>query len=186
MNKKGFTTVELTVSFVMVVILLASLIGFTVTYRDKVKNEEIKSQLIDFKNTITKTVYDDIISLNYNSMSLCVGQDNCVVMTDENGNSHVLKIEKSCNPTKVDCSVSPCDLSECGVYVVYDETRYMLPDSDINTYYKENLTDDIRVLNPASDFSSFNFKEENSIYNLKMTYKHFMIDEEFEIMLTIN
>ena len=45
MNKKGFTTVELIVSFVMVVILLGSLIGFTITYRDKVKVGEVKSQL---------------------------------------------------------------------------------------------------------------------------------------------
>ena len=186
MNKKGFTTIELIVSFVMVVIILASLVGFIVTYRDKVKKEELKSQLIDFKNTITKTVYDDIIALNYKSMSLCVGKDNCVVMMDENGDSHVLKIENSCNPEKINCSVNPCELSECGVYLVYDDTRYMLPDSDVNIYYKENYDEDIRVLTSASNITTFNFQEKNSIYNLKMTFKHFMIDDEIEIMLTIN
>ena len=54
MNKKGFTTIELIVSFIMVVIILASLVGFTVNYRDRVKQEEVKSQLYDFKNSITK------------------------------------------------------------------------------------------------------------------------------------
>ena len=54
MNKKGFTTVELIVLFILVIILLGSLIGCTVTYRVIMKKEEIRSQLIDFKNTITK------------------------------------------------------------------------------------------------------------------------------------
>ena len=184
MNKKGFTTIELIVSFVMVVILLSSLIGFIITYRDKVKTEEVKSQLIDFKNTITKIVYDDIIDLNFTSMSPCVGQDNCIVMTDENGLSHVLKIENSCNT--ILCDTNPCNISNCGVYLVYNETKYLLPDSDLNTYYKGGLDEEIRVLKSFSNLFDFNLKSENNIYNLKMTFRHFELDDDIEIMLTIN
>lgn len=184
MNKKGFTTIELIVSFVMVVILLSSLISFTIAYRDKVKTEEVESELIDFKNVITKTVYDDIIDLNFISMSPCVGQDNCVVMMDENGLSHVLKIESSCKTNN--CDYSPCNLSDCGVYLVYNETKYLLPDSDLNTYYRSNLEDETRVSKSFSNLFDFNLKSENSIYNLKITFKHFELDNVIEIMLTIN
>ena len=184
MDKKGFTTIELIVSFVMVVIMLSSLVGFTIAYRDNVKTEELKSELIDFKNTITKTVYDDIIDLNFISMSPCVGQDNCVVMMDENGLSHILKIENSCS--NISCDSTPCTISDCGVYLVYNETKYLLPDSDLNTYYKESTEDDIRVSKSFSNLFDFNLKSENSIYNLKITFKHFELDNAIEIMLTIN
>ena len=181
MNKKGFTTIELIVSFVMVVILLASLIGFTINYRDRVKQEEIVSKLYDFKNTITKIVYDDIISLNYTGASLCVGIDNCVIFTDENKNSHTLKIENIC-----ECeSPSTCSLDNCGVYIVYDGIKYLLPDSDLNTFYRNGNT--IEVIESASNLSSFKLNEyNNSIYSLKMTFNHFRMDNDLEIMLTIN
>ena len=45
----------------MVIIILASLIGFTVAYRDKIGLEEVKTQLLDYKNSITRMVYNDII-----------------------------------------------------------------------------------------------------------------------------
>ncbi len=176
MNKKGFTTVELIVSFVMVVILLSSLIGFTVTYRDRVKKEELMSQLYDFKNTITKTVYDDIISLNFKSMTYCVGLNNCVNFVDENDASHVLKVENQCDTE-----------NKCGVYVVYDDVNFLLPDSNLNTYSKENSDGLINVIESASNISSFELKTyKNSLYNLKMTFKHFLLNDDIEIMLTIN
>ncbi len=182
MNKKGFTTIELIVSFVMVVILLASLIGFTINYRDKVRQEEIISQLYDFKNTITKIVYDDIISLNYSNASLCVGIDNCVVFTDESKNSHTLKVENIC-----ECeNMSDCSLNKCGVYIVYDGVKYLLPDSDLNKYYKDS-NNNIEVIESASNLTSFKLNTyNNSIYSLKMTFNHYRMDKDLEIMLTIN
>lgn len=190
MNKKGFTTIELIISFVMVIILLASLINFTINYRDRVKKEEVISELYDFKNTITKTVYDDIINLNYISISSCVGQDNCVNFTDKDSNSHVLKIENICD--NVNCSSSPgsctaCNLSNCGVYVNYDGTRYLLPESNLNKFYKDSCDEIIKISESASDLKSFELKNyEGSLYNLKMTFKHFRMDNDLEILLTIN
>ena len=182
MNKKGFTTIELIVSFVMVTIMLASLIGFSITYRDRVKDEEIRSQLNDFKNTITKVVYDDIITFNYTGISLCVGQDNCVNFVDEDGDYHTLKIINDCSS---DCNYNPCKLTNCGVYLVYDETKYFLPDSDLNTFYSES--DGIKIIETASNLSSFELKTyENSIYSLKMTFKHYKMKDDTVIQLTIN
>ena len=61
MNKKGFTVVEVVIAFSMLAVLVVSLIRFTVTYRDKVREEESRTEINDFKNTITKIIYDDII-----------------------------------------------------------------------------------------------------------------------------
>ena len=187
MNKKGFTTIELIISFMMVSIMLASLIGFTINYRDKVKQEEVRSQLYDFKNTITKIVYDDIITQRYVNMSLCVGVDNCVNFVDESGKSHTLKIENSCED--FNCDIRPCELKKCGVYLIYNNKRYLLPDSDLNKYYKESDSADspISVIESACNLSSFSLKTyENSLYNLKISFSHYAIKDNIDIMLTIN
>ena len=39
MNKKGFTLVEVVVSFSIISVVLASVITFTIIYRDKVREE---------------------------------------------------------------------------------------------------------------------------------------------------
>ena len=168
MNKKGFTTIELVISFSMVVIILGSLIGFTVTYRGKVKNEEIRSQLIDFKNTITKTIYDDIITKKYKRIEYCTGTDDCVNFIDADGNSHPLKIINVLQNN---------DNQKKGVYLNYDGINYLLPDSDLNrdTEYVCHFID------------SFNLKIYNdSLYNLSFTYYHYFLNEKYQIMLTIN
>ena len=51
-NNKGFTTVEVVLSFSLVVVILASMVSIVVNYRDRVTDEEVKTQLLDFKNTI--------------------------------------------------------------------------------------------------------------------------------------
>ncbi len=185
MNKKGFTTVELIVSFMIVTIILTSLVGFTVNYRDKVKKEEIRTKLYDFKNSITKIVYDDIIALNYTSIAACVGIDNCVNFVDSTGNSHVLKIENSCE--QINCISSGCTINKCGVYLVYNDIRYLLPESNLNRYYKKNLDEDIIISQSVCGLSEFKLQAyNNSIYTLKMNFKHYLLNDDFDIMLTVN
>ena len=132
MNKKGFTTVELIVSFIMIVIILISLVGFTVNYRDKVKIEQVKSNLNDFKNTVTKAVYDDITINNIKSIEYCVGEDNCVNFIDSRNKLHTLKIFYECVLKNGTCSYR--------TYLSYNNIKYELPDSDIN---KNKITNDI-------------------------------------------
>jgi len=175
MNKKGFTTVELIVSFIVIVIILGSLVGFTINYRDRVKLEQIKSSLIDFKNTITKAVYDDIIDNNIKSMEYCVGYDNCVNLIDSENNSHTLKIFYE----------SKDGNDNYQSYLSYNNIKYELPDSDINKYQINN--EKIVVSEKASDFDSFELKSyNNSLYNLKITFSHYMLKDNFEILININ
>ena len=174
MNKKGFTTIELIMSFIMVVIILTSLIGFTTGYRGKVNDEEVKSQLIDFKNTVLKAVYDDIIRYSVVRMSNCVGEDNCVNLVSRDGSVHTLKTFTDDN----------------GVYIAYDNTKYKLPDSNLNKTYEETLDDGTTKVNVTdsacniTDFQYMNYK--NKIFTTKITFKHYLIDEEYEILITIN
>ena len=164
MNKKGFTLVEVVVSFSILSVLLASVIVFTITYRDKVREEEVRTQLIDFKNTITKIVYDDIISGKLKSIERCVGEAQCVNFIDTDNNTHLFK------------TVEVSTGTDRGLYIEYDGVRYLLPDSDLNKLY-----------NPMCWFSGdFELKNYDEIYTLKVTFEHLSLHEVYEILITIN
>ena len=175
LNKKGFTIAEVIVSFSLITVILASVISSTIYYRGKVKNEEVITQLTDFKETITKIMYDDILTLSNNKLiaiDKCIGTANCVNFTDKVGNSHILKIEEV---TQID-SVNNINR---GVYLNYDGTKYMLPDSDLGS-----------ADNPVCNFvNGFDIKEyhEGDLYSytLKFSYKHTEIDKQYDMLFTI-
>ena len=164
MNKKGFTLAEVVVSFSILSIVLASVIVFTITYRDKVKEEEIRTQLIDFKNTVTKIVYDDIISGKLEKIEICEGQAQCVNFVESDGTEHLLKTEEVSTGT------------DKGLYIVYNGMRYLLPDSDLN-----------RLANPMCWFNNdFDLKNYDNIYRLKISFEHVGLNEQYEILIAID
>ena len=59
MNKQGFTTVELILTMVLVMIIMAT--NVTYTYRDRSTYEELKTEVTDYKNTTTKIIYDALL-----------------------------------------------------------------------------------------------------------------------------
>lgn len=111
MNKKGFTTVEVIVSFMMLSVILTSLITFSIRYRKRVEIERGKSEVIDFKNTMTKIVYDDIINGKYTKIEYCQDNQKCVNFLDNEGNTYELSYIK-----------------EDKDYLVYQNIKYPLPD----------------------------------------------------------
>ncbi len=171
MNKKGFTTIELVVSFGLLAVILASLLGFTIQYRDRVRNEEIISSLYDYKNTITMLLYDDVVSGKIKRAEYCTGMSDCINFIDNLGEVHPLKI------------ITNTASSNRGVFLNYDGIDYMLPDSDL---YQARAVEGKLEEMFATNFTLFELENyDDSIYNLKIRYKHFTIGEEFEISITI-
>lgn len=167
MNKKGFTVVEVVIAFSMLGVVLISLFGFVTFYRDKTKNEETRTQLLDFKNTIMKVVYDDIVSDKIVKIEYCDGIEKCINFKDSNNETHVLKIVEDPIIESV---------KKKGLYLNYDEMMYMLPDSD--------LRDTNGYMCFFDEFTLQNYNDE--IYSLKITFMHHSLNESFTINLTIN
>ena len=173
LNKKGFTIAEVIVSFTMLTIILASVMTSTIFYRDKVKEEQIITKLVDFKNTITKVIYDDILSSDNRkivSVERCIGTANCINFLDTENNSHTLKIIEITTTNSENVK---------GVYLSYDDTKYMLPDSDIGTGEE-------RVCDFIGGFNIDDYAENNlHLYTVKASFKHKDLDRKYDIMLTI-
>ena len=180
LNKKGFTIAEVLVSFSLISIILASIMSATLFYRDRLKQEEVVSQLNDFKNSITKAVYDDIIYNKIVKVETCVGISNCVNFIDDQGNSHVMKIVE----------FSGDEVNGSGVYLYYNNIKYLLPDSDLKNEYKRKLEDntEITVRERVCDFiggieiDAYN----NKIYKVTASYKHKDIDLQYDFLFVVS
>ena len=60
-NKKGMTSIELLVSFIIVSIIVVSIFNSIMSYRNKEKVEEIYNEVDSYSNNIQKTIQDDLI-----------------------------------------------------------------------------------------------------------------------------
>ena len=168
LNKKGFTIAEVIVSFSLISIILASMIATTMFYRDKVKEEEVLSQLWDFKNTITKVIYDDIINKNLKKVDTCVGIPNCVKFSDAAGTFvYTLKIVEYNETTQA---------HKRGVYLSYNNVQYMLPDSDLGTGY-DRICDFVGGINLDV--------YENKLYKVKLSYRHKDMNKHYDLLFTL-
>lgn len=170
-NNKGFTIAEVLVSFSLITIILASIAGATIHYRDKLKQEEVISQLQDFKNMITKVIYDDIVSGNIVSVERCIGTANCVNFIDLDNNARTLKIVDVEETTSV---------SKRGAYLYYNGIKYMLPDSDLGTGYD-------RVCDFVGGFEVAEYPENSGrLYKVKTSFKHKDIDLQYDLLFIVS
>lgn len=60
-NKKGFTTIELLVCFVIVSAISISMFGIVMNYKERQQVESIRNDVLAYKYSMTKMIQDDII-----------------------------------------------------------------------------------------------------------------------------
>ncbi len=129
MNNKGFTTIEVILSFALVIIVMVSMTSMLVSYRDTIANEEIKSRLVEFKNSFTYMVYEDIVYNGINGLRYCDSDTNngkCVDFIRDGVKQFTLKL--------IDNEVGTGKENEKVIktYLDYRGIRILLPDSDLN------------------------------------------------------
>lgn len=61
MNNKGFTVVELIITFVIVMVLSMGLFSTVDSYREKQQEESYRKEIMSYKNEILKVIQDDIL-----------------------------------------------------------------------------------------------------------------------------
>ena len=135
MNKKGFTTVELVLTLVLVAIIMATITNTTFVYRDRSQYEDTKSEIINYKNTVTKIIYDDILDAINPIISITkVSDNNYNLITNTEEKSLII-----INETKK-------------IGINYDGVDYIVPDSEdelvefIGVNYKEDTINNLYSL----------------------------------------
>ncbi len=67
MSQRGFTTIELLVCFIVVSAISISLFGVVMNFKERQQVASIRSDVTTYKNTLTKTIMDDVAKnkINY-------------------------------------------------------------------------------------------------------------------------
>jgi len=167
MNNKGFTTVEVIVSFALVVIIMASMTTMLVAYRDSINVEETKTKIVEFKNSFTYMVYTDIVSFKIDSIQPCKDSTKsfCVGFLSNGELKTKLELES-------DTITSVSGEKQRRIYLNYNGIKMMLPDSDLNKNFKD--TDGVEKENTIVDIHDFILKNDanNEVYSLLIPIEH--------------
>lgn len=70
LNNKGMTLIELLISFTIASAIVVSMFSVIMSYQTEQATEAIKSEIISYKNTITKMIQTDIIKGELKSVKL--------------------------------------------------------------------------------------------------------------------
>ena len=145
MNKKAFTTVEMILTILLVVVIMATITSVTLVYRDKSEYEESVTEIENYKNTLTKIIYDDILD-----------ETNPVTSIIENGNTYTLV--RATNPITLEIINDP---SNNKVGIKYDSVNYLVPgcDKGLVSFEGVDLTNTDNIYNMNINFSSRKYEK---------------------------
>lgn len=145
MNKKAFTTVEMILTILLVVVIMATITSVTLVYRDKSEYEESVTEIENYKNTLTKIIYDDILD-----------ETNPVTSIIENGNTYTLV--RATNPITLEIINDP---SNNKIGIKYDSVNYLVPgcDKGLVSFEGVDLTNTSGIYNMNINFSSRKYEK---------------------------
>lgn len=145
MNKKAFTTVEMILTILLVVVIMATITSVTLVYRDKAEYEESVTEIENYKNTLTKIIYDDILD-----------ETNPVTGIIENGNTYTLV--RATNPITLEIINDP---SNNKIGIKYDSVNYLVPgcDKGLVSFEGVDLTNTSGIYNMNINFSSRKYEK---------------------------
>ena len=199
MNNKGFTTVEVIVSFALVVIVMASMTSMLVSYRDTISTEEVKTRLIEFKNSMTYMIYEDIVYNGIDSIRYCnsdgSGSTNgkCVDFIRDGEKQYRLELIDNVQSTGTE------NEKVYKTFLDYRGIRIMLPDSDLNKIeYKlkpngqvekdssgNPIIDKSKQVSVIYDFLIPSDNSEMGITSLTIPFEHHGIDYRDQIKIIV-
>ncbi len=168
MNKKGFTTLELLLTMVLVVGIMVTITNVTYVYRDRSEYEELLTEITNYKNTLTKIIYDDILSKNNRS-------NRVTKIVRNSTNSYTLE-----TPTR-NIPLYIYNLDD-KVGISYDSVDYIVPGSEDEFVTIEDIT-----YHPDPILEKETYEDpENTIYSLEIVFKHRNLNELFKIKFAVS
>ena len=156
MNRKGFTTIELLLTMILVVFIMSTIASVTYIYRDRSDTEEVLTDIINYKNNVTKIIYDDILTDNISSMSKI--DDKNYTLKSSSKTYSLIVID--------DANQKGLAYGESGKLV-----EYIIPGSDSGLI-------EINGVNFPDP--------ENNVYTFELYFHHRSLEKDFKIKFTIS
>lgn len=186
-NNKGFTVIELIMSFLFASILALSLFSVVLLYREKQTDSTIESELLAFKSKLMIDVENDIQLKGIKDIENCPYYDDngnvvsdridsrCVMLTFNDDSTKIFKIGST---TKQDV-IESGDISESFdyevLYIVYGDIRYDIPDGS-NVYIEDDY-----ILTKTDEYDSI--EGNTRLYRIHFNLKHSNLDSDIDISI---
>lgn len=176
LNKKGFTIIELIVSFAFVSILTASLFAVVINYKEKEQDVSVETELLSFKYKLTVEIENDIQKKLLNYIEYCTDlngniSNRCIILNFMDGTSKTLEIKSEKKTETIEDSVFTYDEP----YILYGGIRYTPPDASRifikNDYMLQYTTLDDDLENNMS------------LYRIKLSLEHVDFKKPFDITI---
>lgn len=176
LNNKGFTVIELIMSFAFVSILTASLFAAVVNYKDKEQSVSMETELFSFKSKLTVEIQNDIQKRLLNYMEYCTDtygniSNKCVVLNFMDGTSKTLEVKTEERQDTIDDSVFTYNVP----YIVYGGIRYTPPDAG-KVYVKSDY---------MLQYTTLDDDLENgmALYRIKIDFEHTDIEGDMDLSI---
>ncbi len=176
LNNKGFTVIELVMSFAFVSLLTAILFAAVVNYKEKEQNVSVETELLSFKSKLTIEIQNDIQRKLLNYIEYCEDEsgnisNRCVILNFMDGTAKTLEIKTEKKTETVADSVFTYEQP----YITYGGIRYVPPDASkifINNDYMlqyTTLDDDL--------------ENNMALYRIKLSLNHTEIEDDINISI---
>ncbi len=180
-NNKGFTVVELIMSFVFSSILAVSLFAVILNYRDKQVNTSIETRLLAFKSELIIDVKQDIQKYGLKSMEYCTDasgkrQSRCVVITFMNGKTKSFIVKEEPRVDTLDNLDGTADSFYYSVpYISYGGVKYSIPDAANVSIRSDFLLE--------STTAADGLETNNPLYKIRVNLIHNDLDADMDISI---
>lgn len=92
-NNKGFTIVELLVSFTLSMVLVIIMFQLIINLKDLYISSGVKTELLSKQYIITNKIYTDLIEKKVTALSGCLGKPECITFSFQDGTTKTLDID---------------------------------------------------------------------------------------------
>lgn len=189
LNNKGVSIIEIVLTFALIMVMTMGMLSIVFNYREKASISMEKLDLDTFKNTLTKEIQDDILTLGVkeiNTSGECLRHpelNSCIniVFSDPAGTSKAFGTSKV-NNNDVDSIENK--------FLYYDGLKYKIVDK---------LPNKIPTGEKAVDFQTIKIQDQNilstdsmvlengtvvTFYSIDVYISHIDFDEDFGIHIT--
>jgi len=173
LDKKGFTVIELVLSFILVMFLAMTMFTLITNYKNREQKESVKRELLALENALVQDIYQDTIERKVYNINNCTDDSGkilkqCVNIKFLDGTEKQLKVEES-TKTVTDEGTT---FEYTSFDILYGGVKYNNPDPK----FTKVLSDYILTSSIPDDNLEYGV-----IYHIKIRIKHQDIDEEYVI-----
>ena len=188
LNNRGMTSVEVLISFVVVVIISVSMYGTVSSYQNKEHIESCKEKIMTYKNLLTKEINDDLIKKGLVAVQTEdfdeTKSEYRIVFVFKNGEKKrlIITMQKAYElDSDLDASKYKDDIFIISYGDIGNETKYPLPNlgEDVNQNNKRMY--DLRI-------STVDISTKNGVFSLYVGFSHPDLENRyfFNIVCPIN